>query len=122
MKGYVTNLDKTKVPAAEVVAAYHDLFQVEASFRMAKTDLRARPVFASTAESINAHLTVVFAALAVSWHLYKATGVSVRRIVRALRPLRDVTISIDRHQLTAATPPEGEAADILEKLRRDAGH
>ena len=41
----------------EVVAAYHDLFQVEASSRKAKTDLRARPMFASTEESIHAHLT-----------------------------------------------------------------
>ncbi|MEZ5189145.1 MAG: hypothetical protein R2723_11415 [Microbacterium sp.] len=45
--------------AAEIVAVYHDLFQVEATFRMAKTDLRARPMFASTADSIHAHLTVV---------------------------------------------------------------
>ncbi|MBF9337787.1 IS1634 family transposase, partial [Microbacterium lacticum] len=74
-----------------------DLFQVEATFRMAKTDLRARPMFASTADSIHAHLTVVFTALAISRHFYKTTGVTVRRIVRALRPLRDVTISIDGH-------------------------
>lgn len=116
LKGYVTNLGTAKMTAAEVVAAYHDLFQVEASFRMAKTDLRARPMFASTAESIHAHLTVVFAALAISRHLYATTGTSIRRIVRALRPLRDVTISIGGHQLTAATPPEGEAADILAKI------
>lgn len=109
LKGYVTNLTTATVPAAEVVAAYHDLFQVEASFRMAKTDLRARPMFASTAGSIHAHLTVVFAALAISRHLYQMTGVSIRRIVHALRPPRDVTISIDGHQLTATTPPEGPA-------------
>lgn len=113
LKGYVTNLPTTTATAGEVVAAYHDLFQVEASFRMAKTDLRARPMFASTEDSIHAHLTVVFAALAISRHLHTTTGVSIRRIVRALRPLRDVTISIDGHELTAPTPPAGEAAEIL---------
>ncbi|WP_425411301.1 IS1634 family transposase, partial [Microbacterium gubbeenense] len=122
LKGYVTNLAIAKVPAAEVVAAYHDLFQVEASFRMAKTDLRARPMFASTAESISAHLTIVFSALAISRHLYASSGVTIRRIVRALRPLRDVTISIDGHQLTATTPPEGEAADIVAALQPSPGH
>lgn len=116
LKGYVTNLSTATASAAEIVAAYHDLFQVEATFRMAKTDLRARPMFASTADSIHAHLTVVFCALAISRHLYKTTGVTVRRIVRALRPLRDVTISIDGHELTAPTPPQGEAAEILAKL------
>lgn len=122
LKGYVTNLPTTTVTAGEIVAAYHDLFQVEASFRMAKTDLRARPMFASTEDSIHAHLTVVFAALAISRHLHTATGVSIRRIARALRPLRDVTISVDGHQFTATTPPAGEAAEILAALQPDAGH
>jgi hypothetical protein len=30
--------------AAAVIGAYHDLWQVEASFRMTKSDLKARPV------------------------------------------------------------------------------
>nr|WP_206694433.1 IS1634 family transposase [Microbacterium lacticum] len=122
LKGYVTNLPTITASAGEVVAAYHDLFQVEASFRMAKTDLRARPMFASTEDSIHAHLTVVFAALAISRHLHTATGVTIRRIIRALRPLRDVTITVDGHQFTATTPPAGEAADILAALQSAAGH
>lgn len=63
IKGYVTNLD---VPDEQVIAYYHQLFQVEATFRMAKSDLRARPIFHQTREAIEAHLTIVFAALAVS--------------------------------------------------------
>lgn len=122
LKGYVTNIPALTLDGAGVVAAYHDLFQVEASFRMAKTDLRARPVFAATEDSIQAHLTVVFCALAISRHLHAATGYTTRRIVRALRPLRDVDISIDGHTFTAATPPEGEAADILTALESTAGH
>ena len=49
-----------------VVAAYHDLYQVERSFRMTKSDLAARPMFHRLEDSIEAHLTIVFAALAVS--------------------------------------------------------
>ena len=122
LKGYVTNLATAKVTAAEVVAAYHDLFQVEASFRMAKTDLRARPMFHHEKDSISAHLTIVFAALAITRHLTDVTGYSIRRIVRALRPLRDVVISVQGQQITAITPPAGEAADILSKLRAQPGH
>ena len=78
LKGYVTNLPVEKMPAASVVAAYHDLWQVERSFRMTKSDLKARPVFHRTREAIEAHLTVVFAALAISRHLQDATGFSIK--------------------------------------------
>ena len=65
-----------------VVAAYHDLYQVERSFRMAKTDLAARPVFHRLRDSIEAHLTVVFAALAVSREAQTRTGLSINKIVK----------------------------------------
>jgi hypothetical protein len=44
LKGYVTNIDVDAMPAPEVIAKYHDLWHVERSFRMSKTDLRARPI------------------------------------------------------------------------------
>ena len=40
-----------------MIDAYHDLYQVERSFRMAKSDLRARPVFHHQRDAIEAHLT-----------------------------------------------------------------
>ena len=54
------------MPAGEVIASYHDLWHVEQSFRMSKTDLRARPMFHHTRDAIEAHLTIVFTALAVA--------------------------------------------------------
>jgi hypothetical protein len=42
------------------------LWRIEKSFRMSKHDLQARPVYHHTRESIEAHPTIVFAALAVS--------------------------------------------------------
>ena len=35
---------------AVIIIAYHDLFEVEKSFRMAKSDVRARPIFHHTLE------------------------------------------------------------------------
>jgi len=116
LKGYVTNIPAITMTGNEVVGAYHALFQVEASFRMAKTDLRARPMFHHQHDSIHAHLTIVFTALAVARHLQDATGFSIRRLVRALRPLRDVTVNIAGHEITATTPAEGDAAAILDSL------
>ena len=44
LKGYVTHIPATLMPPGEVIASYHDLWHVEQSFRMSKTDLRARPM------------------------------------------------------------------------------
>ena len=49
-----------------MIGAYHRLFQIERSFRMSKHDLQARPIYHHMRDSIEAHLTIVFAALAVS--------------------------------------------------------
>ncbi|WP_010596977.1 IS1634 family transposase, partial [Rhodococcus sp. P14] len=101
LKGYVTNLPVSLMNPQEVMAKYHDLWHVEQSFRMSKTDLRARPIFSHTRDSIEAHLTIVFAALAISRYLQDATGMSIRKIVRTLRPLQEVTITIAGHEHTA---------------------
>lgn len=78
LKGYVTNLPIATMAGAGIIAAYHDLWQVEASSWMAKSDLRARPIFHRQRESIEAHITVVFAALAISRYLQDATGASIK--------------------------------------------
>lgn len=95
LKGYVTNIEADQMPAAEVITSYHDLWHVEQSFRMSKTDLAARPMFARTRDAIEAHLTIVFAALALSRAVQDRTGISIRRFLRTLRPLRSATIEIN---------------------------
>jgi transposase len=116
LKGYVTSISPDKLAGAEVIAAYHDLFQVEASFRMAKSDLKARPMFHHEKDSIQAHLTIVFAALTVTRHLTEKSGYSIKKIVRTLRVVRDAQISLRGQQITAHTPLEGDALDIVNKL------
>ena len=104
------------MPAGEVIASYHDLWHVEASFRMSKSDLRARPIFHHTRESIEAHLTIVFAALAIARYLQDATGMSIKKIVRALRPLQQVNVRIAGHDHRAEDPLTPTAEAILEAL------
>jgi hypothetical protein len=92
IKGYITNLD---IPAQQVIDYYHKLFQVEKSFRIAKSDLKARPIFHHKRESTDAHLTIVFAALAISRRTEDATKISIRRFVQKLSPVRTGIISIN---------------------------
>ena len=116
LKGYVTNLPAETMTGQGLISAYHDLWQVEASFRMTKSDLRARPVFHYQREAIEAHLTIVFAALAITRYLTGTTGKSIKKIVQTLRPLRSVLIGIGDHQITADPAITPHAREILDRL------
>ena len=83
---------------------------------MSKHDLPARPVFHHTRDATWAHLTVVMASLAVARYLQEATGISIKRVIRALKPLQDVTINLNGHHLTAAPRLTDTANDILTAL------
>lgn len=120
LKGYVTNLPIETMDGDAVIDAYHDLWHVEESFRMTKSDLRARPVFHHQREAIEAHLTAVFAALAVGRHLQEATGVSIKKIIQTLRTARSATIEINGQRLTLDPELTTAARDILDRL--ESGH
>ena len=116
LKGYVTNIPADIMPPAEVLSSYHDLWHVEQSFRMSKTDLQARPMFHRQRDAIEAHLTIVFTALAIARFLQNETGFSIRKIIRTLRPLQDVTISLAGQQITAKPELTGDARQVLDAL------
>ena len=108
LKGYVTNLqacpDGTPITAEFVIDAYHRLFQIEKSFRMSKHDLQARPIYHHQRDSIEAHLTIVFAALAVSRWIEDTTGWSIKKFVKTARRYRTIQIQAGAHTITAADP------------------
>lgn len=62
LKGYLTN---TSIPAKEVYAAYHNLWDVERAFRIAKSKIEVRPMFHFTPRRIEAHVCICFVALKV---------------------------------------------------------
>jgi transposase len=121
IKGYVTNIaDPTP---EQVIEAYHQLFQIEKSFRMAKSDLAARPIFHRTRDSIEAHLTIVFAALAVSRWTEDVTGWSIKKFIKTVRRYRTIHIQAGEHVITAADPLPDDIHQILEAIKtRAAAH
>jgi len=120
LKGYVTNLracpDGTPVTPEFVIGAYHQLFQIERSFRMAKSDLQARPIYHRTRDSIEAHLTIVLAALAVSRWIEARTGWSIRKFVKTARRYRTVQIQAGDHVITAADPLPDDLRQAIEAI------
>nr|WP_189349182.1 transposase [Zhihengliuella salsuginis] len=120
LKGYVANLSAETLGGQAVMSAYHDLWQVEASFRMTKNDLGARPVFHHQRDVIDAHLTVVFAALAIGRHLQEAPGMSLKKLVRQLDRLRSSTIRINGGEITFDADFPDDLQSTLQALKR--GH
>ncbi|MEV4102123.1 IS1634 family transposase [Nonomuraea sp. NPDC049649] len=124
-KGYITNLaacpDGTPITAEFVIGSYHRLFEIEKSFRMSKHDLKARPIYHHKRESIDAHLTIVFAALAVGRWIEARTGWSIRKFVRTARRCRTIRIRAGNHILTAADPLPAELRDALKQIHTSEG-
>jgi Transposase DDE domain len=120
LKGYTTNL--TTVGAKFVIDAYHQLWRIEKSFRMSKHDLQARPIYHHKRESIEAHLTIVFAALAVSHYIETQTGWSIKKFVRTTRRYRTVQIKAGRQILTAADPLPDDLRDAVAAITTDHAH
>jgi hypothetical protein len=118
-KGYVTNL-----PGASpefVIGSYRRLFQIEASFRMSKHDLAARPIYHHKRESIDAHLSIVFAALAVGRLIEDRTGWLIRKFVRTARRYRTIQIQAGRRLLTAEDPLPDDLREALALITKPEG-
>ncbi len=117
IKGYVTNLD---IPDDQVINYYHQLFQIEATFRMAKSDLRARPIYHQNREAIEAHLTIVMTALAISRNIERKTGISIKQFVKLLRPIRSGIVTFNGKDLLADAEVPETTLVVLDKL--SSGH
>jgi hypothetical protein len=65
---------------------------------------RARPIYHRIKDSIEAHLIIVFAALAVSRHIEHQSGWSIRKFIKTARGYRTVEIQAGPHAITAGSP------------------
>nr|WP_290322008.1 IS1634 family transposase [Corynebacterium cystitidis] len=115
-KGYVTSIDAQQVDGSQIIGFYHQLYHIEQAFRMAKTDLDARPMYHHTETAITAHITVVFAALALSKHIYLTTNTTAPKLVQRLSTYRHSTIEINNTRITippAITPKDQQLINTL---------
>lgn len=60
---YAIVTSELNMPNEEILAAYRNLWKIEESFKITKTDLKTRPVHVSTKEHIEAHFLTCFVAL-----------------------------------------------------------
>jgi IS30 family transposase len=119
-----TDLSKhllSNVPDAtpqKVIGAYQNLYKIEKTFRMAKSDLAVRPVYHRLRESIDAHLNVVFAAMAVGHWIETTTGWSIKKFVTTARRYRTTWIKLGTQILPAIKPLSDDLREALDKIEQ----
>ncbi|WP_155859413.1 hypothetical protein [Cellulomonas sp. KRMCY2] len=74
------------------------------------------PPPAGRREAIEARVTIVVAPLAVARYLQDTTGVTIKKLVQTLRPLRSVVIAIGDQTIPADPTPGPDARTILDQL------
>jgi hypothetical protein len=83
----------------------------------ARTERRlSRPVYHHLRDSIEAHLTMVFAALAVSRWIENQTGWSIRKFVKTASRYRIFQIQAGPHVIAAADPLPNEIRQALDRI------
>jgi len=95
LKGYLTN---TKLTNEEVMKNYRQLWFIEKTFRISKTDLRIRPIFHYLKSRIEAHICIAFAACKIYKELErqlqeKNTTISPEQALNILKTIYSITIT-----------------------------
>lgn len=90
IKGYYTNLfaESNKT----IIDHYHSLWHIELAFRIAKSDLRTRPIYHFKKQTVEAHILICFMALAVCKYMELKTGRSTKAIIKLLKKITDARI------------------------------
>jgi transposase len=101
-----------------VIGAYQRLYKIEKTFRMAKSDLAVRPVYHRLRESIEAHLTIVFAAMAVSHWIETTTGWSIKKFVTTARRYRTTWAKIGTQTVPIRKPLPDDLREALDKIEQ----
>ena len=95
LKGYLTNTELSK---EEVIAQYKQLWHIEKTFRISKTDLRIRPIFHYLNRRIEAHVCISFAACVIYKELERQlknlkSQLSVEKVIDILKTIYAITIT-----------------------------
>lgn len=93
IKGYKTNV--TDMPDQLLISRYKDLWHVEQSFRIAKSDLQARPIYHRKKDSIEYHLLIVFMALCLIKVIEQEKQTSIQKVVDELKDIWTITLKDD---------------------------
>jgi transposase len=97
LKGYLTN---TLLSKEAVIEKYSQLWQIEKSFRISKSDLQIRPIYHHLRKRIEAHICIAFAACKI----YKELERQLKEMGSSHSPERVIDILKTIYMVTLQTP------------------
>ena len=97
LKGYVSN---TTLSKEKIIEQYHQLWQIEKTFRISKTDLQIRPIYHYLRRRIEAHICISFAACKI----YKELERQLKLKQSSQSPEQVIDILKTIYQITFTTP------------------
>lgn len=97
LKGYLTNTTLTK---EEVIEKYGQLWAIEKTFRISKSDLQIRPIYHRLQHRIKAHICISFAACKV----YKELERQLKEKKSMLSPEKAIDILKTIYKISIQTP------------------
>jgi transposase len=125
LKGYLTNTD---LPKEKVIEQYKQLWQVEKTFRISKSDLRIRPIFHHLRRRIESHVCISFAACVVYKELERQlktmnSEMSAEKVIDILKTIYSITIKTPYSQsyYTRLLVKNDEQVELLKLFEISSG-
>lgn len=97
LKGYITNTELSK---ENVIEKYNQLWAIEKTFRISKSDLQIRPIYHRLRPRIEAHICISF----VACKIYKELERQLKEKKSALSPEKAIDILKTIYQVSIQTP------------------
>jgi transposase len=101
LKGYLTN---AKLSKNNIIENYQHLWQIEKAFRIAKSDLKIRPIYHRLQRRIEAHICISFAA----YKLYKELERQLKSKKANISPLKAIEIAENIFEVAITLPQSGQ--------------
>lgn len=123
IKGYFTshktnNAKNNLENDFEIVQKYKQLWDVERSFKISKSDLKARPIFHNKEQAIKTHILICFMTLAIAKYIEIKTQKSIKSVIKELKKITDARIydEMNKREIVMRSKMNNEVKKILEMI------
>lgn len=101
LKGYLTN---AKLSKDQVIENYQQLWKIEKAFRIAKSELKVRPIYHRLQRRIEAHICISF----VAYKVFKELERQLYEMGAGISPAKAIEIADNIFELRAKIPTNGK--------------
>lgn len=112
LKGYLTN---TLLSKDDIISNYGHLWKIEKAFRVAKNDIKIRPIYHQLPHRIEAHICIAF----VAYKIYKELERQLKELRTELSPEKAIEIAKTIYCIKAQKPKSNEILNRMLLLNEE---